>query len=1079
MGTNRSQLFIPLLVLCTGLVTCAGLSIPTEPDLHSPPVMLGAGNLPWGVSWIDVPAEIQTETGVAPVIFRGSIYLFSSGEDRRVGFTRMDPAGVWNAWSEIPGKQMTDAPLTAAVLADRLYLFARAPDNGVSFTTLDSGAGWSGWRELQVESETLSALSVSSCNSNLFVFARGSDHQLYWAQMAANGGSQGWHAVPGDLALAAAPAAVCFRERILVFAVSDVGHPYLNSLEVGGRWTGWREVPGRTEAQTVLIDRAEGPRRYRTARKGVTDAPLSAVSFDGDLYLFAKGVDEGRASMNTMDARGNWAGWREVPGGGKTGTPLTAAASPSRGVYVFRQAAGKGVVFNVMLPRPGRWTSIGPSLIVEDREVPMPVPILPWGVRYTLLMRYRATGRLAAVAVHPKNPQVIYVGSPGELGLEGSGLWKTTDGGKSWKPIADDLRIPGDLPTLAIAAIAIDPSTDPERVYVATTDSGIFRSDDAGQNWVHPHSGDLGIRRNVVDGDVTFLLIDPRDPKVLYLTTRFGVQRSADRGSTWQVSKSGQATSLVMDPLHPQVLYAGFLNDGVYKTETGGLPPESGWQTTGAVPTARNPREVLLAISRGAESAAETVYALYRTLGAHDSFVLARTQDGTAWTQRWSCSKAARPDECEFQTMAVDPFDENFVYLGGPLFWVSADGGSNFDRVPQPGPSSQPTNDFLPASGHGDYKSIVIDPLEADSVYAVSDGGIYRSSDRGQGNTWEFIGEGLSNTEIYDIALAATDPTRVLAGTQDNGTILYGGSTVWQHIFPGGIGGDGASVAIDPADADSLYFMGQYQNTLVKSTDGGGHTSSFADGLPSQPQCAAYNSRFHVQVHPSTPSMLLAPCGDALYLTRTSASPPKWSKLFTSSAGNVVRGAFVDGTEWVFAGTQTGRIFRATTSTTVSSSVEVFARSTALSVSDIEVEPTSITVYASFAPSARVERDCTVDTQQRIVRLTRPKKQKQKKLRMDAVDITGDLPGGLCVNSLVLDPHDRTTVYAGTTRGVYRGRETESKWSWDLYIDGMPAADVRDLEVHPVTGQLYAATYGRGVFRTFTGFPFPWVLRAR
>ena len=84
-----------------------------------------------------------------------------------------------------------------------------------------------------------------------------------------------------------------------------------------------------------------------------------------------------------------------------------------------------------------------------------------------------------------------------------------------------------------------------------------------------------------------------------------------------------------------------------------------------------------------------------------------------------------------------------------------------------------------------------------------------------------------------------------------------------------------------------------------------------------------------------------------------------------------------------------------------------------------------------------------------------------------AADITGNLESlGLCVNAIAVDPHIPRTLYAGTNRGVYRGRSsaTGGSWVWEAYNDGIPLADVRDLEVHPLTGHIDAATYGRSAF---------------
>lgn len=86
---------------------------------------------------------------------------------------------------------------------------------------------------------------------------------------------------------------------------------------------------------------------------------------------------------------------------------------------------------------------------------------------------------------------------------------------------------------------------------------------------------------------------------------------------------------------------------------------------------------------------------------------------------------------------------------------------------------------------------------------------------------------------------------------------------------------------------------------------------------------------------------------------------------------------------------------------------------------------------------------------------------------MTAEDITENLPSGLCVNALAIDPFIPRTLYAATDRGMYRGRSNAigGPWVWELYDNGMPPADVRDLELDVFTGQLYAATFGRGALK--------------
>lgn len=700
---------------------------------------------------------------------------------------------------------------------------------------------------------------------------------------------------------------------------------------------------------------------------------------------------------------------------------------------------------NASAPAPGQWVSIGPAHVFGPAQP-------PYG-------EYNAVGRLTTIAIDPTDPQIIYAGSNGELGQEGCGIWKTTDGGGTWQPIGDSLA------TLAVAAIALDP-TDPDRVFVATADKGIFRSDDAGANWVNL-SAPLPVRTNTAHGDRTALLINPADPDVMYLSTDNGVQRSSDGGQTWPISLGlGQATNLIMDPLDPEVLYAGILGQGVYKTTKGGANGNGDWQlqTQAPLPPSIPPvRGPLLAISHPASDTSETVYAMYpKNSGTGVGWELFRTTDGTSWGAGplYSCLGGA--PNCIFVVIAADPINNDLVFIGGPLLYISEIGVTPFTAVP---PAQ---NDRQPASAHGDYWELTFDPTNPQRVFAGSDGGIYLSTNHGQTGSWSFIGDGITNVEMYDVAQAATQPGRLIAGTQDNGNILYSGGLTWDHIPPQQIqGGDGAAVAIDPTNADIFYAMGQFQDSLVQSLNAGQTLfSPFAMGLPGSDSttCAMYNSTFFLQVHPTVPTTLLASC-NSLYRTTTNVAPGNWNPFFTPPAGAVVRSAIDAGSGLYYASTDIGHVFAVPGDG--SAAQDILSHPNGQSVSDIEVDPAHPeAVYVSFAPPFVVDRPCAATAgQSRIYQLKR-----QGALPSPAftsIDITGNLVSTpLCVNALAVDPNIARTLYAATNRGVYRGRSNASggPWVWEPYDNGIPLADVRDLEVHPTTGNIDAATYGRSAF---------------
>jgi len=142
----------------------------------------------------------------------------------------------------------------------------------------------------------------------------------------------------------------------------------------------------------------------------------------------------------------------------------------------------------------------------------------------------------------------------------------------------------------------------------------------------------------------------------------------------------------------------------------------------------------------------------------------------------------------------------------------------------------------------------------------------------------------------------------------------------------------------------------------------------------------------------------------------------------------------------------------------------------ASAVSDIEVDPDAPTfVYISFNRTGTG----------RIFRLQRVGSQPTS---MSGPDITADLPTNLRVATIAVDRMNPLTLYAGTQIGVYQGRSYDNgaTWHWTAYMNGMPAAvNITDLEVHPATGSLRAATFGRSVYEVNTNFPVGSILAAQ
>lgn len=678
------------------------------------------------------------------------------------------------------------------------------------------------------------------------------------------------------------------------------------------------------------------------------------------------------------------------------------------------------ISFKNAAPDIDRWVSIGPQRVTGSTA---------HGYGWN-----DATGRLSAIAIHPTSPQTMYVGA------QGAGVWKTTNGGTDWQTVAD-------AATVRVAALALDPA-NASRVFLVTPNEGVFRSEDSGTSWIQISKTDLNA---VVHGNV--LLINPANSNDMVVLSEGGVYRSTDGGVSWKLKLNGRATGLIRRPTNSNILYAALYHEtdaniaGVYQSFDAGETWVSKRGCPGAALPANDANTVIrLAVSGG------QLFASYR-LGEPLTWKLFRTTN-------LSCSIGGAPDvswEAGFSTsgdnaavlwsgMWADPTNPRNVYLGGTNFWRSTNNGTSFTVTSSLGP---PNN-----SAHVDHHNVVSDPLSPNVIYSLNDGGIFQSTDRGATSTWKLFGGGIANIEFYDFTSGPTRPDLVIGGTQDNGTMKsLDGSTIWTMIR----GGDGASVDIHSTNPDEMYAMFQYAESIARSTNGGGSFNPSAGGLPTGAQC--FNLQF--QIHSRFPNRLLACC---MGLWQTTDSGTTWSTIFTPPTGSAVVRSTIDAPADVYyVGSSGGIISRGPAGT---SWATIFTHPFRLSVTDLELDlDNSAVLYASFGGG----------NTRRIYRLV---SSTVNPTTFTATDITSDLPIGRSVRALAVDRNNPFTIYAATDKGVYRGRSVDggTTWFWVPYVNGMPPADVRDLEVHPGTGLMRAVTMGRSAYEVNTDHPMGSVL---
>ncbi|MGH7507041.1 MAG: WD40/YVTN/BNR-like repeat-containing protein [Longimicrobiales bacterium] len=421
------------------------------------------------------------------------------------------------------------------------------------------------------------------------------------------------------------------------------------------------------------------------------------------------------------------------------------------------------------------------------------------------------SGRISDIAVaradadrpEARLGRVMYAASAG------GGVWKTTNGGKTWAPVFEDEG------ASSIGDVAVAPS-DPDVVWVGTGESnnlrssswgdGIYRSTDGGETWTH-----MGLRETQ---HIARIVIHPTNPDIVYVASpgplwadggERGVFKTTDGGRTWSNVKSISAntgfTDLVMDPTNPEVLYAaayqrerrsysflaGGPESGIWKTTDGGAT----WtELTAGLPTGDMGR-IGLDVAR---SQPRTVYAVVHA----DSGGVFRTDDGgSTWTRQSSISSIP----WFFGQIRVDPLDVERVYFLGQQLQVSDDGGNDWRRIA--------------GNTHADQHAMWIDPKDSHHLVIGNDGGLFVSYDRGE--SWDFA-VNLPVSTFYAIAYDLREPFYyVYGGLQDNGT--WAGPVATRNSnginndewFRAG-GGDGFYAAIDPTDPYTAYVESQNGN---------------------------------------------------------------------------------------------------------------------------------------------------------------------------------------------------------------------------------------------------------------------------
>jgi photosystem II stability/assembly factor-like uncharacterized protein len=418
-------------------------------------------------------------------------------------------------------------------------------------------------------------------------------------------------------------------------------------------------------------------------------------------------------------------------------------------------------------------------------------------------------GRVGAVTGVQSDPMTFY------FGATGGGIFKTTDGGMHWTPVAD-----GQIKLGSVGAIAVADS-DPNILYVgmgegdirgnASHGDGVYKSSDAGKTWTHVGLTDTQ--------QIGALRIDPKNPDIVYVAAlghmagpndERGVFRTRDGGKTWKKvlfkSSLAGAIDVSIDPLNSSVLYAAFWQvvRKPWAFDSGG-PDSSVFKSTDGGDTwheiTRNPGLPKGVIGRmGIAVSPAKAGSVWLNVEAEDGGVFHSDDAGATWT-KVNDERKIKQRAWYYSRIFADPKSPDTVYAVNTAFFKSTDGGHTFKGIRTP---------------HGDNHDLWIADSDPSRMIESNDGGANVSFNGGA--SWSTV-MNQPTEQFYRVALDNDFPYHLYGAQQDNSTIEVssrgngGGITEsdWHDVG----GGESGWIAPDPLDSNYVY-AGSYDGLLTR-----------------------------------------------------------------------------------------------------------------------------------------------------------------------------------------------------------------------------------------------------------------------
>ncbi|MBN2172599.1 MAG: hypothetical protein JW731_00615 [Bacteroidales bacterium] len=619
-------------------------------------------------------------------------------------------------------------------------------------------------------------------------------------------------------------------------------------------------------------------------------------------------------------------------------------------------------------------------------------------------------GRISALAFHPTNSNILFAGAP--IG----GMWKSFDGGENWNNLNTD-----DINTMGVSDISID-YTDPNIIYFGTGDRdgweswglGVYKSIDGGLTWIQKNTGMGG-------KTVCKLLMYPDNHNTLIAAANDGIYVTSNGGENWLkvLTTTDPVKDLVFKPGNPNYIYAASKGT-IYRSTNYGLTWNALLNTEA--------HRIVLAVT---PANPDKLFALATKDSQFYRFYTSGNSGGT-FNEINSSGMSIEGQGGYNLDLAADPNNVNTLYAGMVNVYKSTNGGSSWSMIANTGQI------------HADQHVFEFSPHTDDYLFIGNDGGVYKMWVGGGNHTVTTISDGLAISEVYRLGTSASNPDLMICGMQDCGSYVTT-SNPWLHRFSG----DGMNCEIDHNNSNIMYASAQ-KGHIGRSMDGGNSFQDIAaEGVNGINQSGSWYSAFVLDQFNS--NIMFAGFKDVWRSNNVNTSNPSSVSWTNISAGqlsgkvvDLIEQSPVDGNIIFVADEGGSRIFRTSNAYGASPVWTEVTKPYNHRVTWIEAHPTDPDIVYFTITDVVYKHKISTNYWE---------------------NMTENLPwvSKLCI---VYQKNSNEGLYVGTVTGIfYKDAEMEE---WVVYKSDLPTTKVYDLEInyHTDPPQLFAATFGRGIWKT-------------